>query len=78
MPAPIVVTALLIACPESGVVRQTVTVEAGHLLRQLEVLVIQRIGIDTLLAIEINDIDLRRVAVDLSVRTPHPTVIFVD
>lgn len=78
MPAPVVVTALLVTCPESSVIRQDVIVEARHLLRQLEILILQRIGIDTFLAVEINDIDLRRVAINLNIRTLRTTVILVD
>ena len=47
--------ACLVACPEGGIVGKTVIVEAAHLLGDLEIL-IDRVGIDTLLSREIDDV----------------------
>ena len=77
IPAP-VIPALAITSPVRFIIPQIVIIEACHLLRQFEITFLHRIGIDTLLAIEIDDIDFRRVASNLRVRTLHTTIVLVD
>ena len=84
MPSPRVETSL-IACPEGRIISQGIVVETTQLLRDLEILtfLFHRVGIDTLLRSEVNDVTLERVAlsgvtVNYLIGTFHATVILVD
>ena len=79
MPAPHI-DAGMIASPEGGILSQLVIVETRHLLGQLEVVLLffRRVGIDTLLSGEVDDVVPDGVAIDDLVRALLVTVILVD
>ena len=76
MPRPVIPSGI-IASPEGIIVREPVVVETTHLLRQLEVLIRNGIGIDTLLGAEADGIIERRIGTDHLIITLRATVILI-
>ena len=76
MPAPVSAPSI-IACPESGIVGQTVVFKTAHPLCQLIVFYLQRIRIDTFLSTEVDDVVLGGVTIQDFHTTLEPPVIFI-